>query len=595
MSVLDRIERLQNAMEQQNIDCYIIPTDDYHHSEYVGDYFKFREYMTGFSGSAGTVVFTREKAGLWTDGRYFIQAEAQLKGSGITLYKSGEPEVPTIEEFLKKELEEGAVLGFDGRTVSYAQGEKYRQIAEGEGASIEFRLDLAPDTWTGRPEMSTEPAFLLEDEYSGENIESKLKRIREKMKENGCNAHILSSLDDIAWLFNIRGNDIAYCPLVLSYAIVYNNSVELFANSQKFSEEIVNLFAENQIQIYPYEDIYRVVSEMTSEDKVLLDSKIMNYRLYQAISKDTVIVDKQNPEILMKSVKNEIQAENLRKAHLKDAVAHTKFMYWLKKNIGRVEITELSASARLEGLRAEQEHFLGPSFGPISAYGEHGAIVHYSADEKSNVPLKEGKLFMTDTGGHYLEGSTDITRTVALGEVGNIEKEHFTLVARAMLRLANTVFLYGCSGANLDCIAREVFWKEGLNFNHGTGHGVGYLLNIHEGPINFRWKEGKTPSQTFEKNMVITDEPGLYIKNSHGIRIENELLVTEADHNEYGQFMKFEVLTLVPIDLDALLPEQMTFEEREQLNNYHQLVYKKISPYLPEAEKEWLKHYTRAV
>ena len=595
MSVLDRIERLQNAMEQQNIDCYIIPTDDYHHSEYVGDYFKFREYMTGFSGSAGTVVFTREKAGLWTDGRYFIQAEAQLKGSGITLYKSGEPEVPTIEEFLKKELEEGAVLGFDGRTVSYAQGEKYRQIAEGEGASIEFRLDLAPDTWTGRPEMSTEPAFLLEDEYSGENIESKLKRIREKMKENGCNAHILSSLDDIAWLFNIRGNDIAYCPLVLSYAIVYNNSVELFANSQKFSEEIVNLFAENQIQIYPYEDIYRVVSEMTSEDKVLLDSKIMNYRLYQAISKDTVIVYKQNPEILMKSVKNEIQAENLRKAHLKDAVAHTKFMYWLKKNIGRVEITELSASARLEGLRAEQEHFLGPSFGPISAYGEHGAIVHYSADEKSNVPLKEGKLFMTDTGGHYLEGSTDITRTVALGEVGNIEKEHFTLVARAMLRLANTVFLYGCSGANLDCIAREVFWKEGLNFNHGTGHGVGYLLNIHEGPINFRWKEGERPAPALEENMVITDEPGIYIEGSHGIRLENELLVRKTVKNEYGQFMNFEILTYVPIDLDAILPEKMSTEEKEMLNHYHKQVYEKVSPYLSEEERIWLKEYTRAV
>ena len=582
-------------MEQQNIDCYIIPTDDYHHSEYVGDYFKFREYMTGFSGSAGTVVFTREKAGLWTDGRYFIQAEAQLKGSGITLYKSGEPEVPTIEEFLKKELEEGAVLVFDGRTVSYAQGEKYRQIAEGEGASIEFRLDLAPDTWTGRPEMSTEPAFLLEDEYSGENIESKLKRIREKMKENGCNAHILSSLDDIAWLFNIRGNDIAYCPLVLSYAIVYNNSVELFANSQKFSEEIVNLFAENQIQIYPYEDIYRVVSEMTSEDKVLLDSKIMNYRLYQAISKDTVIVDKQNPEILMKSVKNEIQAENLRKAHLKDAVAHTKFMYWLKKNIGRVEITELSASARLEGLRAEQEHFLGPSFGPISAYGEHGAIVHYSADEKSNVPLKEGKLFMTDTGGHYLEGSTDITRTVALGEVGNIEKEHFTLVARAMLRLANTVFLYGCSGANLDCIAREVFWKEGLNFNHGTGHGVGYLLNIHEGPINFRWKEGERPAPALEENMVITDEPGIYIEGSHGIRLENELLVRKTVKNEYGQFMNFEILTYVPIDLDAILPEKMSTEEKEMLNHYHKQVYEKVSPYLSEEERIWLKEYTRAV
>lgn len=595
MSVLDRIERLRNVMEQQKIDCYIIPTDDYHHSEYVGDYFKFREYITGFTGSAGTAVFTKDKAGLWTDGRYFIQAEAQLKGSGITLYKSGESDVPTIEEFLKSELKEGDVLGFDGRTVTYAQGKRYCHIADENGASLKYRLDFAQNIWKERPEMSMEPVFSLEDEYTGEKIGSKLERVREVMKENGCNAHVLSSLDDIAWLLNIRGNDIAYCPLVLSYAIVYNNSVELFADIRKFSDDIINLLAENQVKIYPYEDIYRKVSEMTSEDKLLLDSAIMNYSLYQAISKETVIVDKQNPEILMKSVKNETQAENLRKAHLKDAVAHTKFMYWLKKNIGRVEITELSASARLEGLRAEQEHFLGPSFGPISAYGEHGAIVHYSADEKSNVPLKEGKLFMTDTGGHYLEGSTDITRTVALGEVGNIEKEHFTLVARAMLRLANTVFLYGCSGANLDCIAREVFWKEGLNFNHGTGHGVGYLLNIHEGPINFRWKEGERPAPALEENMMITDEPGIYIEGSHGIRLENELLVRKTVKNEYGQFMNFEILTYVPIDLDAILPEKMSTEEKEMLNHYHKQVYEKVSPYLSEEERIWLKEYTRAV
>ena len=543
MSVLDRIERLRNVMEQQKIDCYIIPTDDYHHSEYVGDYFKFREYITGFTGSAGTAVFTKDKAGLWTDGRYFIQAEAQLKGSGITLYKSGESDVPTIEEFLKSELKEGDVLGFDGRTVTYAQGKRYCHIADENGASLKYRLDFAQNIWKERPEMSMEPVFSLEDEYTGEKIGSKLERIREIMKENGCNAHVLSSLDDIAWLLNIRGNDIAYCPLVLSYAIVYNNSVELFADIRKFSDDIINLLAENQVKINPYEDIYRKVSEMTSEDKLLLDSAIMNYSLYQAISKETVIVDKQNPE----------------------------------------------------GLRAEQEHFLGPSFGPISAYGEHGAIVHYSADEKSNVPLKEGKLFMTDTGGHYLEGSTDITRTVALGEVGNIEKEHFTLVARAMLRLANTVFLYGCSGANLDCIAREVFWKEGLNFNHGTGHGVGYLLNIHEGPINFRWKEGERQAPALEENMVITDEPGIYIEGSHGIRLENELLVRKTVKNEYGQFMNFEILTYVPIDLDAILPEKMSTEEKEMLNHYHKQVYEKVSPYLSEEERIWLKEYTRAV
>ena len=292
--------------------------------------------ITGFTGSAGTAVFTKDKAGLWTDGRYFIQAEAQLKGSGITLYKSGESDVPTIEEFLKSELKEGDVLGFDGRTVTYAQGKRYCHITDENGASLKYSLDFAQNIWKERPEMSMESVFSLADEYTGEKIGSKLERIREIMKENGCNAHVLSSLDDIAWLLNIRGNDIAYCPLVLSYAIVYNNSVELFADIRKFSDDIVNSLAENQVKIYPYEDIYHKVSEMTSEDKVLLDSSIMNYSLYQAISKETVIIDKQNPEILMKSVKNETQAENLRKAHLKDAVAHTKFMYWLKKNIGRV-------------------------------------------------------------------------------------------------------------------------------------------------------------------------------------------------------------------------------------------------------------------
>ena len=595
MNIQKRINALRSAMAQKGIDIYIIPTADFHHSEYVGDYFKFREYITGFTGSAGTVVFTSEKAGLWTDGRYFIQAEQQLAGSGIELYRSGEPGVPSIEEFLKKELQEGQVLGFDGRTISYEEGISYRQLAEQKHASVNFLQDLASEIWTDRPNLPSEPAFLLEDSYAGENIRSKLTRVRLKMKEYGCDTHILSSLDDIAWLFNIRGNDIAYCPLVLSYAIVYNDSVELFADTSKFSDTLLQLFAQQQIILHPYEEIYDTVSQFNKNQTVLLDSRIMNYSLYRKIPEFVPVVDRPNPEILMKCIKNDVQVENLKAAHLKDGIAHTRFMYWLKTNSGEFPVTELSASQKLEEFRAMQDEFIGPSFAPISAYGEHGAIVHYSADEESNVELKPGKLFMTDTGGHYLQGSTDITRTVAIGETGQVGKEHFTLVVRAMLRLANTVFLHGCSGANLDCIAREVFWKKRLNFNHGTGHGVGYLLNIHEGPISFRWKEGKTPSQIFEKNMVITDEPGIYMKDSHGIRIENELLVTEADRNEYGQFMKFEVLTLVPIDLDALLPEQMTSEEREQLNNYHQLVYEKISPYLPEAEREWLKYYTRAV
>ena len=471
MNIQKRINALRSSMAQKGIDIYIIPTADFHHSEYVGDYFKFREYMTGFTGSAGTAVFTSKKAGLWTDGRYFIQAEQQLAGSGIDLYRSGEPGVPSIEEFLEKELQEGQILGFDGRTISYEEGTSYRQLAEQNHASVNFLQDLASEIWTDRPDLPSEPAFLLEDQYTGEGIESKLTRVRLKMKEYGCDTHILSSLDDIAWLFNIRGNDIAYCPLVLSYAIVYNDSVELFADTSKFSDTLLQLFAQQQIILHPYEEIYDTVSQFNENQTVLLDSRIMNYSLYRKIPEFVTVVDRPNPEILMKCIKNDVQVENLKAAHLKDGIAHTRFMYWLKTNSGEFPVTELSASQKLEEFRAMQNGFIGPSFAPISAYGEHGAIVHYSADEESNVELKPGKLFMTDTGGHYLQGSTDITRTVAIGEAGQVEKEHFTLVVRAMLRLASTIFLHGCSGTNLDCIAREVFWKKGLNFNHEPAMG----------------------------------------------------------------------------------------------------------------------------
>ena len=418
MNIQKRINALRSAMAQKGIDIYIIPTADFHHSEYVGDYFKFREYMTGFTGSAGTAFFTSKKAGLWTDGRYFIQAEQQLAGSGIDLYRSGEPGVPSIEEFLEKELQEGQILGFDGRTISYEEGTSYRQLAEQNHASVNFLQDLASEIWTDRPDLPSEPAFLLEDQYTGEGIESKLTRVRLKMKEYGCDTHILSSLDDIAWLFNIRGNDIAYCPLVLSYAIVYNDSVELFADTSKFSDTLLQLFVQQQIILHPYEEIYDTVSQFNENQTVLLDSRIMNYSLYRKIPEVVTVVDRPNPEILMKCIKNDVQVENLKAAHLKDGIAHTRFMYWLKTNSGEFPVTELSASQKLEEFRAMQDGFIGPSFAPISAYGEHGAIVHYNADEESNVELKPGKLFMTDTGGHYLQGSTDITRTVAIGEAG---------------------------------------------------------------------------------------------------------------------------------------------------------------------------------
>lgn len=596
-----RIAALRAEMEREGIDIYIVPSTDYHHSEYVGEYFKARQYMTGFTGSAGTALFTKDKAGLWTDGRYFIQAEDELHGTEICLYKMGEPDVDTIEQFLEKELPQKGVIGFDGRTIGIEEGAVYERIAARREGGVKYAHDLVGNVWTDRPALPSGKAFLLAEKYAGESVADKMARVRAKMADSGADIHLLSSLDDIAWLLNIRGNDVAYCPLVLAYMILYTDHAELFADAGKFPSEIMDVFEKNQITVRPYDEIASAVAELPEEACVLLDPEKVNYTLYRSLPGTVRTLEAENPEILMKSVKNDTEAANIRNAHIKDAVAHTKFMYWLKQSVpswkepGADAVTEISAAEKLESFRAEQEGYLGASFEPISAFGEHGAIVHYSATEQSNVPLREGKMLLTDTGGHYLEGSTDITRTVGLGQVSLREREDFTLVARSMLRLMNTVFLYGCSGSNLDCIAREVFWKERVNFNHGTGHGVGYLMNIHEGPINFRWKEPKSPAPVLEKNMVITDEPGLYIEGSHGIRLENELLVCEDKKNEYGQFMRFEPLTFVPIDLDVLLPEKMTEEERDMLNAYHRKVFQVVSPYLNSEETEWLAHYTRPV
>lgn len=595
MKVSERIEELRREMDAEGIDIYIVPTADYHHSEYVGEYFKARQFLTGFTGSAGTAVFTQGKAGLWTDGRYFIQAEKELEGSGVILYRMGEPGTDTMEEFLEKELSRGGTIGFDGRTIGFNEGRRFEEIARKKGGSIRYSRDLAGRVWRERPPLPREKAFLLDTCYSGEDTSSKLARIREKMADLRADVQILSSLDDIAWMLNIRGNDVAYCPLVLAYALVYKNHVELYADAEKFDDDIREEFAKNSVCLFPYDGIYEAVRRFGKGDAILLDPERTSYALCRNIPDGAEIIEAQNPQILMKSVKNDTEAANLRRAHLKDGVAQTRFMYWLKKNIGKIPMTERSVSAKLEEFRAQQDGYIGASFEPISAFGEHGAIVHYSAARESDAGLEEGRLLLMDTGGHYWEGSTDITRTFALGEVNYEEKEHFTLVARAMLRLAYMVFLHGCTGANLDCIAREVFWKERLNFNHGTGHGVGYLMNIHEDPVNFRWREGRTPAQRLEKNMVITDEPGIYIEGSHGIRLENELLVQEDAENEYGQFMRFEILTCAPLDLDAILPEKMSGDERMMLNRYHESVYERISPFLEKDERDWLREYTRPV
>lgn len=597
MEVTQKIAALRSLMAQYKMDAYIVPTADYHQSEYVGDHFMARAFLTGFTGSTGTAVVTKSKCCLWTDGRYFLQAAAQLEGSGIVLMKSGEEGVPEIPEFLEKELGEGAVIGFDGRTVGIRQGKEFEEIARKKGGKIIYQEDLVDKIWENRPPLPQGSAFALDVCHAGEDVASKLERIREKMREYQASALLLTGLDDIGWMLNIRGRDVEYFPLLLSYAVVTMEEVELYVDDRKLDSSINKRLSDNCIQVCDYDSVYERMKTFTKEERVWLDETQVNYALSRNLAPDVPVVIGENPLILMKAVKNDVEVENIREAHIKDGVAHTKFMYWLKQSIGKIPITEMSASEKLEELRAEQGGFISPSFGPICAYKEHAAIVHYSSSPETNVELKPEGLFLTDTGGNYFQGSTDITRTVALGPATEEERSHFTTVVASMLNLADAVFLYGATGMNLDYAAREPFWRQHLNYNHGTGHGVGYLGNIHEPPQRFMWKRpvGGNDAPALEKNMVITDEPGIYIEGSHGIRIENELLVCEDEKNEYGRFMRFEHLTFVPIDLDALKPELLTKRELGLLNAYHKQVYEKIAPYLDEEERKWLRAYTREI
>ncbi|MGN0376968.1 MAG: aminopeptidase P family protein [Suilimivivens sp.] len=597
--IQERLAGLRSAMKEAEIDCYIIPTSDYHNSEYVSEYFMVRKYFSGFTGSAGTLVVFEDKAALFTDGRYFIQAARQLEGSGITLMKMGEPSVPTLQEYVNRELKEGQNIGFDGRVITAGEGLDFEKTAAGKGGKVIYDLDLAEKIWKERPTLNFTPVFVLSEEYSGESCKVKLKRLREKMKKEGADVHVLTTLDDIAWLFNLRAKDVESCPVLLSYAVITHKEAVLFAGECAFDEKVKKYLGENDITLKAYDHFYTYVSDRVKEkpqEKILVCENRINYRLKKDLG-NADIIDKPNPTTIMKAVKNTTEQENLRKVHLMDAVAVTRFMYWLKTNVGRISMSELSASDYLEDLRAENESYIEPSFATICAYGANGAIIHYTATPESYSQIEPKGMLMVDSGGHYYEGSTDITRTFILGEISEEMRQHFTLVVRAMLRLKSTKFLYGCKGVNLDLAAREVFWEKGLDYKHGTGHGVGYLLNVHEGPNSFRYKvlPGSDNDWVFEEGMVTTDEPGIYIEGSHGVRIENELLCRKGENNEYGQFMEFEDLTYVPIDLDGLDISAMDRKEIAVLNEYHKEVYEKLEPFFEGEELDWLKKATRAV
>lgn len=586
-----RIAELRTLLKKEGIDFYIVPTADFHSSEYVGDYFKMRSFLSGFTGSAGTLVVSENEAGLWTDGRYFVQAEAQLEGSGITLYKMAEEGVPKIEEYLEQHVKDGQTVGFDGRVVDADFGRKLEKQY-----SLSYDKDVADAIWSDRPPLSATKVWIVPEKDCGMSVSQKLALVREKMDEQCAGHLLLSKLDDIMWLYNIRANDVDCNPVALSYTFLSKDSAVLFIQEEALTEETKQYFSENGIIIRKYSELTDYLESCEINGKIWYSGEDINYFVYKLIEKRGPLIDLENPTTLLKAVKTSVELENIRKYYLLDSVVLTKFLFWMKRNVGKVPVDEYNAAKKLDAMRAEIEGFLDLSFETISAYQSNAAMAHYSADEKKASKIMADGFYLIDSGGQYIGATTDVTRTVALGSITDEMKLHFTKVVCAMLRLAETKFLYGCTGRNLDIIAREPLWKCGLDYKHGTGHGIGYILNVHEGPHSIRWQYKPEQKETvFEEGMIVSDEPGIYIPDSHGIRTENILEVVKEQKNEYGQFMGFRHLTYVPIDLDAIDINYMEVSDIEKLNAYHKAVYEKLSPHFEGAELEQLKHATRFV
>ncbi len=584
-----RLTQLKNAMRENDISVYIVPMNDFHGSEYIGEYFKLVRYFSGFTGSAGTLVVTEDKTYLWTDGRYFLQAEQQLEGTGILLQKMGEEGVPTITEFIMTYFENKesgtSAVGFDGRLVSAVFAQKL------SGLHMVSDVDLAGEIWNQdekcpRPDFPKQPVWMLSNVYTGQSTSEKLTKIREDMNKENADCLLLTTLDDIAWLTNLRGGDIAYNPVFMAYMIVKKSEAVLYCHIT--DDKIKEYLEKNGIHIYDYDSFYEDISHISEESLVWLDGASVSCRVAELVPQTCKQLAKSNPVVFRKAVKNETEIQNIRQAHIKDGVAVTKFIYWLKTRVctGQEQATEISAAEKLEEFRRQQEDYLGESFAPIMAYGEHGAIVHYNAEDGMDVQLGTESFLLCDTGGHYLQGTTDITRTVAMGQLTAEQKKHYTAVLQGNLRLTNVKFKHGLTGANLDYMAREPLYRFGLDFNHGTGHGVGYLLNVHEGPNAFRMRN--TQDGVFEEGMVTSNEPGFYPEGQYGIRLENLIVCLKAEETAYGQFMCFEPLTMVPFDPDAIDMEMLTEDDKRLLSAYHKKVYDTIADKLTDEEKYWL-------
>lgn len=585
---MSKLNKLREIMKKYNINYYIIPSSDPHQSEYVAEYYRGRAEVSGFTGSAGTLLVGENEAKLWADGRYFIQAAEQLKGSGIDLMKIATPGYDTINEWIEKNVKESEVLGFDGSCYSTNQYKDLLKISKKNKFNINMDKDLLEEVWNDRPSLPEDKIFIHDEIYAGKSASEKISEVRKAMKENNVENYLLTSLDDIAWLFNIRGNDILFNPVALCYAIVTEETANLYINKEKVDNEVKEKLESQLVSIYDYNEIEEAVKELSGT--VLIDPAKVNAKLYSLLTCE--IKEKLNITTTLKAIKNEVEIANFENAHIKDGVAMVKFIKYLKETVGKEKVTEITASEKLSELRSQGELAKGDSFGTIAGYKEHAAMMHYSATPESDYELKEEGLFLVDSGGQYLDGTTDITRTFVLGNITEEEKRDFTLVLKGHINLSKAKFLKGATGCNLDILAREPLWEQGLDYKCGTGHGVGFFLNVHEGPQGIRPNGNTVP---LEPGMILTNEPGVYKEGKFGIRIENIMVVVRAKSNDCGEFYRFETISYCPIDLNGVDVALLNNDEKEWLNNYHKKVYEKLSPYLNNDEKELLKIETREI
>ncbi len=592
MTVNEKIAKIRSLMAQNHIAACIVPSADPHISEYVSNHWKTRAFVSGFSGSAGTFVITEKESGLWTDGRYYVQAAAELAPSEAVLFKAGEPGTPKVNDYLLENLPEGATVGFNGTLFTASAVKEMQKVFDKKSIKINTNVDYANDIWEDRPAETLTPVFYLEEKYSGRSAAEKLAQVRAKLKEEDAQALIVSKLDDIAWLYNVRANDVVGNPVVIAYAFVSQDKAILFTEGSRMPAQAAAVLEKNGVSVAPYQQVFQYVAGIQEKLTVICDEKELNYNLYQAAANNSAltVVNKEDPIPLMKACKNEVETANTYKAYLQDGCAEAEFYGWLFEALEKGEtFTEWEVAEKLREFRSQQPDYQEDSFNAILAYKENAAMMHYGPKKDTAKTLERSHLLLNDSGGQYMVGTTDTTRTVALGEITQQERHDFTLVLQSVIAMSTAKFKEGTTGKELDILARGPLWKEGLDYRCGTGHGVGYLLNIHEGPQSFR---NNVP---LKEGMVITIEPGVYTEGSHGIRTENAAVVCKDISTEYGQFMRFDIFTVVPIDTACLDISMMTDSEIQWLNNYHKHVYETVAPHVSERAKKWLEKTTQPI